>query len=158
MLFMSGLAMLILSLVLFVFRAWWRKYCSLNEILCVKSVKSERVSFIFCTFKLTKVPVSMATYTRISSAVIDRFGHGYSFLRDRDAGFSSNTFDLSGNIESADTRQGLDNRAKREIKRIMRNQQISFDEARAIYTQQRFRDNDIGPDGRPTDPRAVFFS
>ena len=95
---------------------------------------------------------------RITSLIGERFNQGYSFLRDREAGFSSSTFDLDGNIESGDTRQGLDPRAKREIARMMRNQNITFDEARAMYTQQRFRDNDIGPDGRPTDPRAVFFS
>ena len=54
-------------------------------------------------------------------------------------------------------RAGLDERAKREIKAIMTNQKVSFDEARRIYTQQRFSKNNIGPDGRPRDPKFVSF-
>ena len=84
---------------------------------------------------------------------------GYSFLRDQQAGLSSDTFDLSGNIESGDSRTGLNVVAKREIQKIMKSQPgMSFDNARALYTQRKFAQNNIGPDGRPTDPRAVFFS
>jgi len=82
----------------------------------------------------------------------------YSFLQDREQGFSSDTFNLGTNIESGDSRQGLDGNAKRDIKEIMTTQNVSFDEARAIYAKRRMQLFDIGPDGRPNDPKAIFFS
>ncbi|CAN6674385.1 hypothetical protein TRVA0_052S01024 [Trichomonascus vanleenenianus] len=82
----------------------------------------------------------------------------YSFLADQDAGLSSLNFDLSTNIASGDARQGLDASAKKEIQRLMRQRGIDFDEAREIFTKQRFSEHGIGPDGRPLDPKAVFFS
>jgi hypothetical protein len=54
-------------------------------------------------------------------------------------------------------RGGLDERAKGEIRRIMSRQKVSFDEARRIYMQNRFSRNNIGPDGRPRDPKFVSF-
>jgi hypothetical protein len=40
----------------------------------------------------------------------------------------------------------------------MAKRKVDFDEARRIYVQERFRKNDIGPDGRPRDPKFVSFS
>lgn len=85
-------------------------------------------------------------------------GGRYSFLRDQQAGFSSSTFDLSGNIESGDSRAGLDRAATAEIRKLMQRENLTFDAARHKYMQLKFQTNDIGPDGRPRDPRAVFFS
>lgn len=82
----------------------------------------------------------------------------YSFLRDQEAGLSSESFNLSENIASGDSRQGLDANATKEIKRIMKRQNVTFDEARAIYTRNRMERFDINPDGRPNDPKAIFFS
>jgi hypothetical protein len=81
-----------------------------------------------------------------------------SFADDAEMGFTSEDFDLSGNIEDEDSRAGLDNVAKREIKRIMKRMKIGFDEARRQYTESRFARNNIGPDGRPRDPKFVSFS
>lgn len=71
---------------------------------------------------------------------------------------SSSQFDISANVADGDTRAGLDQAAKREIQRIMKTRRVSFDEARRIYTEQRFARNNIGPDGRPRDPKFVSFS
>ncbi|KAJ5246943.1 UPF0357 protein [Penicillium chermesinum] len=81
-----------------------------------------------------------------------------SFTADVEAGLSSTEFDIASNIASGDSRAGLDIRAKREVQAIMRNQHVNFDEARRIYTTQRFAKNNIGPDGRPRDPKFVSFS
>ena len=59
---------------------------------------------------------------------------------------------------SGDSRQGLDDAGKKEVQRIMKTRRVGFDEARRIYTEQRFAKNDIGPDGRPRDPKFVSFS
>ncbi|GKT88057.1 DUF2015 domain-containing protein [Colletotrichum tofieldiae] len=75
-----------------------------------------------------------------------------------DAGLSSSTFDLAANVESGDARAGLDDRSKAEILKIMKQRRMKFDDARRAYTQQRFKANGIGPDGRPLDPKAVTFS
>ncbi|KAF2841416.1 hypothetical protein M501DRAFT_928924 [Patellaria atrata CBS 101060] len=81
-----------------------------------------------------------------------------TFSGDIEAGFSSSAFDLSTNIDSGDTRAGLDERGKREIQKIMKARKVGFDEGRRLYMEQRFRDNDIGADGRPRDPKFVSFS
>ncbi|GES63352.1 protein precursor [Aspergillus terreus] len=81
-----------------------------------------------------------------------------SFAGDLEAGLSSSQFDLAGNIADGDARGGLDHRAKQEVKKIMKQRKVGFDEARRIYTEQRFAKNNIGPDGRPRDPKFVSFS
>lgn len=81
-----------------------------------------------------------------------------SFMSDVEAGFTSNDFDLSGNIVEGDSRAGLDDGAKRDVQRIMKNRGIGFDEARRVYMQQRFQKNNIGADGVPRDPKFVSFS
>lgn len=65
-------------------------------------------------------------------------------MQDRQEGFSSDSFSLVGNIESGDSRQGLDTTAKREIKKIMKSQKVSFDQARSIYMKRRMQLFDIG--------------
>ncbi|CEO58505.1 hypothetical protein PEBR_00980 [Penicillium brasilianum] len=81
-----------------------------------------------------------------------------SFTGDLEAGLSSSQFDITANVADGDTRAGLDQAAKREIQKIMRARKVNFDEARRIYTEQRFARNNIGPDGRPRDPKFVSFS
>jgi len=81
-----------------------------------------------------------------------------SFSGDIEAGLSSSDFDLAGNVAAGDSRAGLDNASKKEIQRIMKNRRVNFDEARRIYTEGRFAKNNIGPDGRPRDPKFVSFS
>ncbi|KAF2086820.1 hypothetical protein K490DRAFT_43006 [Saccharata proteae CBS 121410] len=87
-------------------------------------------------------------YTRLPS----------SFASDIEAGLSSSTFSLAGNVAGGDSRAGLDDNSKREIQRIMKSQRVGFDEARRIYTERQFGRNGIGPDGRPRDPKFVSFS
>ncbi|KAJ9643051.1 hypothetical protein H2201_004855 [Coniosporium apollinis] len=81
-----------------------------------------------------------------------------SFRSDIESGFSSSAFDLTGNIESGDSRAGLDERGKEEVRRIMKTRRVNFDEARRILNEERFSRNGIGPDGRPRDPKFVSFS
>lgn len=81
-----------------------------------------------------------------------------SFASDLEAGLSSSQFDIAANVADGDTRAGLDQKAKLEVKKIMKNRKVGFDEARRIYAEQRFARNNIGPDGRPRDPKFVSFS
>jgi len=81
-----------------------------------------------------------------------------SFDDDMEAGLSSSNFDLTGNVEGGDSRSGLDDAAKREVLRIMKKRRLKFDEARRVYMEQRFKENGIGADGRPRDPKFVSFS
>lgn len=91
--------------------------------------------------------VPSAVYTRLPQ----------SFTEDIEAGLSSDNFNLHGNLQD-DGRSGLDANSKREILKIMKSKKVSFDDARTLFLQKRMAKNGIGPDGRPLDPRAVFFS
>ncbi|KAJ5092240.1 hypothetical protein NUU61_007110 [Penicillium alfredii] len=97
---------------------------------------------------LPLLPVPDYIYQRLPS----------SFAADAEAGLSSSQFDIAANVADGDTRAGLDQRAKREVRKIMTSRRVDFDEARRIYTEQRFAKNNIGPDGRPRDPKFVSFS
>jgi len=81
-----------------------------------------------------------------------------SFASDIESGLTSDDFDLSGNMMSGDSRAGLDEQGKKEVRKIMRNRKVGFDEARRIFTERKFASNNIGPDGRPRDPKFVSFS
>ncbi|PWY64300.1 hypothetical protein BO70DRAFT_325395 [Aspergillus heteromorphus CBS 117.55] len=97
---------------------------------------------------LPLVPVPDYIYDRLPS----------SFAGDIEAGLMSSEFDTSANVAEGDTRAGLDDQAKRQILMIMRRQRVDFNEARRIYMQSHFSKNNIGPDGRPRDPKFVSFS
>lgn len=94
------------------------------------------------------LPIPEPIYTRLPT----------SFRDDIEAGLSSSAFDLSGNVEAGDSRQGLDDAGKKEVMRIMKRRGVNFDEARRIYMQDRFKKNGIGADGIPRDPKFVSFS
>ncbi|KAK6349716.1 hypothetical protein TWF696_005995 [Orbilia brochopaga] len=81
-----------------------------------------------------------------------------SFTGDMEAGLTSDSFNLSQNIEDNDSRAGLDAASKREILKLMKSKKMNFDQARTQYLTNKMAKNGIGPDGRPLDPRAVFFS
>ncbi|KAL0637210.1 hypothetical protein Q9L58_003860 [Maublancomyces gigas] len=81
-----------------------------------------------------------------------------SFEGDIEAGLSSDAFSLSGNVQDGDHRAGLDVASKKEVLRIMKSQKVNFDDARQLFMVQKLAKNGIAPDGRPMDPRAVFFS
>lgn len=82
-----------------------------------------------------------------------------SFQQDVDAGLSSESFNLhTSNVLGGDTRKGLQDDSKQEIQNIMRENHVGFDEARRMYVGRTMERNAIGPDGRPRDPKAVFFS
>lgn len=81
-----------------------------------------------------------------------------TFMGDVEAGLTSGTFDLTGNVEDGDARAGLDDAAKAEILRIMKTRRMKFDAARKLYLENKFKANGIGPDGRPRDPKFVSFS
>lgn len=95
-----------------------------------------------------RVPGSDYLYARLPS----------TFAGDIEAGLSSSTFDLAGNVDDGDSRAGLDDAAKAEILRIMKKRRLPFDQARKVYMENRFQANGIGPDGRPRDPKFVSFS
>lgn len=81
-----------------------------------------------------------------------------SFMGDVESGFTSADFDLTSNITEGDSRGGLDQKAKREIQRLMKVRGINFDEARRVYMEQGFKKAGIGADGVPRDPKFVSFS
>ncbi|RFU72258.1 hypothetical protein TARUN_10012 [Trichoderma arundinaceum] len=81
-----------------------------------------------------------------------------TFAGDIEAGLSSSTFDLNGNVEDGDSRAGLDDESKAAILKIMKKRRMPFDQARKVYMEERFKANGIGPDGRPRDPKFVSFS
>ncbi|KAK1236960.1 hypothetical protein MKX08_007908 [Trichoderma sp. CBMAI-0020] len=81
-----------------------------------------------------------------------------SFAGDIEAGLSSSTFDLHGNVEDGDERAGLDEESKVAILKIMKRRRMKFDQARKVYMEERFKANGIGADGRPKDPKFVSFS
>lgn len=72
-----------------------------------------------------------------------------SFEADMEAGLSSDTFSLAGNVADGDSRAGLDANAKTEVMTIMKKKRVTFDQARRIYLEQKMAKNGIGPDGRP---------
>ncbi|KAI4251153.1 MAG: hypothetical protein L6R42_008493 [Xanthoria sp. 1 TBL-2021] len=94
------------------------------------------------------VPIPDYVYNRLPS----------SFSNDIEAGFTSGDFDLHTNVVAGDSRRGLDQRGKREVQKIMKSRKIGFDEARRVYMEQSFANNNIGLDGRPRDPKFVSFS
>lgn len=94
------------------------------------------------------LPLNFYLYERLPS----------TFTGDVEAGFTSTNFDLAGNIEDGDARAGLNKQAKREIRKIMKKRKMGFDEARQVYMEQRFANNNIRPDGMPRDPKFVSFS
>lgn len=81
-----------------------------------------------------------------------------SFTGDIEAGLSSSTFDLAANVEDGDARAGLEDAAKAEILKIMKQRRLDFDRARKVYMENRFKANGIGADGLPRDPKFVSFS
>lgn len=81
-----------------------------------------------------------------------------SFERDLEDGFTSAAFDLSLNVNSGDTRAGLDDNGRREITGLMHKHRLNFDEARVLYFRQLLKKSDIGPDGVPRDPKFISFS
>jgi len=75
---------------------------------------------------------------------------------DIENGLTSETFDLSQNIRDGDSRPGLDSE---EIKQIMEQEGVGFDQARLLRQQRMFKNNDIDPKtGLPKDPKFVSFS
>ena len=80
------------------------------------------------------------------------------FADDAERGLHSTNFNLAENIEAEDSRHGLDENARQQVYRIMQKRKVNFDEGRRLWMEQRFRDQGIGPDGRPLDRKAVVFS
>lgn len=81
-----------------------------------------------------------------------------SFRDDIEAGLHSSAFDMTGNVEGDDARQGLDDAGKKEVLRIMKRKSVGFDEARRLLMQERFSKAGVGSDGVPRDPKFVSFS
>ena len=120
------------------------------------------VLFVTRRYWLHRIPSRTqlnSLFTRSTAYVpLPRFRPG-SFATDLENGFSSANFDLSENIDSGDTRAGLDDNDKAAISRIMATKKVGFDEARRILAGVRMEKNGIDPlTGRPLDPRAVMFS
>lgn len=51
----------------------------------------------------------------------------------------------------------MDDRGKAEVQRIMKERRVGFDDARRMWMEEKFRNQNIGKDGRPRDPKAVMF-
>ncbi|SCU78751.1 LAMI_0A05776g1_1 [Lachancea mirantina] len=95
------------------------------------------------------------------SGVTNRFGRriqlNESFAGDVEAGLNSDNFDVLHHNEH-DERNGLDDKAKNDIKKIMMDKNLSFDEARLSYMRDTFTEHGIAQDGTPKDPRTVTFA
>ncbi|KAG0175646.1 hypothetical protein DFQ28_006590 [Apophysomyces sp. BC1034] len=79
-----------------------------------------------------------------------------SFETDIEDGLTSSHFDVHTNLEENDTRSGL--KDKEEILKIMKKQNVSFDEARLIRQERLLRKNNVDPaTGLPLDPKFVSF-
>ncbi|KAI9486170.1 MAG: hypothetical protein EXX96DRAFT_547907 [Benjaminiella poitrasii] len=79
-----------------------------------------------------------------------------SFEEDIEDGLTSSNFDLNSNLNEEDSRAGL--KDKEEILRIMKRQNVSFDEARLIRQQKILQKNGVDPvTGLPLDPKFVQF-
>lgn len=81
-----------------------------------------------------------------------------TFHDDAAAGLHSSNFDLATNIEAGDSRAGLDEAGKREVRRIMKKKNVGFDEARRLVMLDKFKKSGVGQDGIPRDPKFVSFS
>ena len=108
------------------------------------------------------IPAPIYNASAYVSNYIDSFRYSRlpqhtSFADDAEAGLHSSNFNLAENIEAEDSRRGLDERAKQEVYRIMKVRRVNFDEARRMYTEERFGREGIGADGRPLDRKAVMF-
>ncbi|CAX41367.1 uncharacterized protein YCL012C orthologue, putative [Candida dubliniensis CD36] len=92
-----------------------------------------------------------------------RIDNGYysnlqSFEDDIASGLSSSNFDLeSNNIATNDNRPGLTESAKVQIKKIMKEKGVSFDDARLEYIRNELSRNNIDENGVPNDPKLVMF-
>lgn len=84
-----------------------------------------------------------------------RWYHG--FEADLEDGLTSSNFDVSANIRAQDPRT-LDENAKAQIKKMINERNLTFDEARLQYFQERMAENGVDADGVPTDPRTVTLS
>lgn len=84
-------------------------------------------------------------------------GAAGGFQADVEDGLTSNHFDLQPNIQSYDSREGLDDRAKSAIRQIMRKNQMSFDQARLAFFKEQLRSGNVTSDGIPRDPKFVSF-
>ncbi|VVT55216.1 uncharacterized protein SAPINGB_P004485 [Magnusiomyces paraingens] len=115
---------------------------------------------ILFIFRSRWLPIfsSLPWYRSSAAASRSSLNEASSFLDDYRAGLSSSNFDLSANIDGDDSRQGLDTEARAAIVRAMNTDpSLSFDEARRKYFVQKLKENNIGPDGLPNDPKALVF-
>jgi len=72
-----------------------------------------------------------------------------------ESGYSSSNFDLSANFLDGDSRSGLDEMTLQEIRGIMEEMRIGFDEARLVRQKRYLARNGIDPSGMPLDKKAV---
>lgn len=139
------MAYLLYSLTFFVLVSATRRY---PQALRNSTADNFAVAYFTRHHWLHRLPIPEPIYTRLPT----------SFRDDIEAGLSSSAFDLNANLEAGDSRQGLDDAGKREVQAIMKRKGVDFDEARRLYMQDRFKKNNIGPDGLPRDPKFVSFS
>jgi len=128
--------------------------------------KPKKMAYILYTTVFVLLVLSTAIYllrSHLTPYLPFSISHLYqrvpsSFASDIESGLSSTSFNLHTNLSADDPRAGLDDAAKKEIQKIMKRKRVNFDEARRLYTVERFRKNGIGEDGRSLDPKAVSFS
>ncbi|KAI8829649.1 hypothetical protein BJ741DRAFT_622533 [Chytriomyces cf. hyalinus JEL632] len=83
-------------------------------------------------------------------------GNGVSWADARANGLTSDAFVVEQ--REGDERIGLDADTADEITRLMRTNQVDFDEARYLLVRDQMRRNGVDPDtGLPTDPSLVTF-
>ncbi len=140
------LLVLIVYPVLYVTRTQWRPY-------------APPIPYITAPGPIPDSLYNLSDYItrRIDSLRYSQLPQHTTFAEDAEAGLHSSTFNLADNIESEDSRRGLDENSKQEVYRIMKRRGVGFDEARRMFIEERFGREGIGADGRPLDRKAVMF-
>ncbi|CED82035.1 Protein of unknown function DUF2015 [Phaffia rhodozyma] len=112
------------------------------------------VAYLFHRYQLVSdhlLPFIRSHYPRFN-----QYSPLNTFEDQRNAGLSSSNFDLeSNNMAAGDSRQGLDAAGSAEIQRIMREEGVSFDEARLRRHQHLLARNNVDPSGMPLDSKAI---
>ncbi|SCU97943.1 LAFA_0G14378g1_1 [Lachancea sp. 'fantastica'] len=127
----------------------------------VFSGRSLGIAALFCCIVLAFIRREQIRNNRVTWSGLRSFLNGgerisQGFTEDIEAGLTSNEFDLAAH-NADDQRNGLDDDAKNQIKDIMNQDRVDFNQARLTYLRRQFSNNNIAADGMPLDPKAVAF-
>ncbi|KIY53005.1 hypothetical protein FISHEDRAFT_69460 [Fistulina hepatica ATCC 64428] len=90
-----------------------------------------------------------------SRVTFPRYTRLTTFSAQAGAGLTSSAFDIEANIRDGDSRMGLDERDTQEVADIMRQERVTFDQARLIRQNRLLTSNNIDSSGMPLDSKAI---